>query len=86
MVRLELYGLRFNNAQLNIVNEFLSRLDGLELVTIHKLANGECELYTYQANRNSHSWDTFKKFDNKSFLVGYMQGASDALNNNIHFA
>lgn len=85
MCRVELYGLRFNDEQMTIINEFVSRMDGFALVSLHQLANKECELYTYQQGRNRHSYDTFKKFDNKSFLVGYMSGANDALSNNIHF-
>lgn len=84
--KLELYGLRFNPAQMVIVNEFLIRMDGFALVSIHKLVNGECELYTYQANRNNLAYDTFKKFDSKDFILGYFSGVNDALNNHINFA
>lgn len=84
--KLELYGVRFNAVQTMIIDEFLTRMDGFELVTIHKLLNGECELYTYQKGVNRFSYDTFKKFNSKDFLVGYLQGVNDALNNNIHFA
>jgi len=84
MAKLELYGLRFNASQMIIVDDFINRLDGFSLVTIHQLSNGECELYTYQAD--GLAYDTFKKFNSKEFLLGYFSGANDALDNLIHFA
>lgn len=85
MAKLELYGIRLNPIHTEIVNEFVQRMDGFHLVTLHKLDNGEIEMYTYKEGVNRFSYDTFTKFEHKLFMVGYMKGANDALNCEIHF-
>lgn len=82
MVKIEISGLRLNDEQKKAVKKFAFKIDEVlyELLFITKLANGQVEFYLYQKGAKRFDYASFKKFDSKDFMLGYIA----AMNEYVH--
>lgn len=85
MVELEIAGMRLNEQQTSIVKEYVNKLDDqlYSHIFICKLPLGQVEVYLYRHGSERYSYDAFKKFDSKDFMLGYMQALNDYIKGTI---